>query len=59
VDNAAKYASPGTQVRLIAREAGLVRLKVLDEGQGIPPGELECIFDKFYRIRQAILRVCR
>jgi two-component system sensor histidine kinase KdpD len=55
VDNAAKYASPGTQVRLIAREAGLVRLKVLDEGQGIPPGELECIFDKFYRIRQAIL----
>jgi two-component system, OmpR family, sensor histidine kinase KdpD len=53
LENAAKYALSGTEVRLTARhQAGLVRLEVLDEGQGIPPGELERIFDKFYRIRQ-------
>ena len=50
LDNAAKYALPGTEVRLNAwREAGLVRLHVLDESEGIQPSELERIFDKFYR----------
>jgi len=28
-----------------------VRLDVLDEGEGIPPGDLERIFDKFYRVQ--------
>jgi two-component system, OmpR family, sensor histidine kinase KdpD len=54
LDNAAKYALPGTEVRLHAwREAGLVRLHVLDESEGIEPAELERIFDKFYRAREA------
>jgi two-component system sensor histidine kinase KdpD len=54
LDNAAKYSSSGTEVRLVARyNTALVRLKVLDEGHGIPPCELELVFDKFYRIRQA------
>jgi two-component system sensor histidine kinase KdpD len=26
-------------------------LDVLDEGEGIPPGDLERIFDKFYRVQ--------
>jgi two-component system, OmpR family, sensor histidine kinase KdpD len=53
LDNAAKYALPGTEVRLNAwREAGLVRLHVLDESEGIEPAELERIFDKFYRVRE-------
>jgi two-component system sensor histidine kinase KdpD len=54
LDNASKYALPGTEVRLRAeREADSLLLRVLDEGPGIEPSELERIFDKFYRIRSA------
>jgi two-component system, OmpR family, sensor histidine kinase KdpD len=54
LDNTAKYSFSGTEVRLVARyNIALVRLEVLDEGHGIPPCELELVFDKFYRIRQA------
>jgi two-component system, OmpR family, sensor histidine kinase KdpD len=51
LDNAAKFAPRGTEVRLTAAHyAGLVRLQVLDEGEGVQLVELERIFDKFYRI---------
>ena len=30
-----------------------MRVEVLDEGDGIPPGDLERIFDKFYRVHAA------
>jgi two-component system sensor histidine kinase KdpD len=51
VDNAAKYSPPGTEIRMTAHAAGgQVRLQVLDEGEGIPEGDLERIFDKFYRV---------
>jgi two-component system sensor histidine kinase KdpD len=54
LDNAAKYAPPGTEVRLEARrDAQSVRIHVLDEGPGIPPDDLERIFDKFYRVHAA------
>ncbi|MDW6022985.1 sensor histidine kinase KdpD [Mesorhizobium sp. BAC0120] len=53
LDNAAKYAPSGTTVRVQAwRERDSVYLQVLDEGDGIPPGELEHIFDKFYRAQK-------
>jgi two-component system sensor histidine kinase KdpD len=53
LDNAAKYAAPGTTVRLRARrEADAVVLQVLDEGEGIPPADLEHVFDKFYRAQK-------
>jgi two-component system sensor histidine kinase KdpD len=53
-DNAAKYTPPRTEVRLKAwRDGGVVHLQVLDEGEGIPPEDLERIFDKFYRIQAA------
>jgi two-component system sensor histidine kinase KdpD len=29
-----------------------VSLQILDEGEGIPPAELEMIFDKFYRAQK-------
>jgi len=51
LDNAAKYAPPKSLVRISAhRENGSVVVRVEDEGPGIPPGDLERIFDKFYRV---------
>jgi two-component system sensor histidine kinase KdpD len=53
LDNAAKYAPPGTTVRIRSwRDKGTVCLQILDEGQGIPPDDLERIFDKFYRAQK-------
>ncbi|MBV9749770.1 MAG: sensor histidine kinase KdpD [Acetobacteraceae bacterium] len=50
LDNAAKYAPGGSMVRLCAwRDGSWVRLRILDEGDGLPPADLERIFDKFYR----------
>ncbi|WP_185984650.1 sensor histidine kinase [Aureimonas mangrovi] len=52
-DNASKYAPPGTTVTVRAmRDAGMVVLQVLDEGPGVPEGELELIFDSFHRVRK-------
>jgi two-component system sensor histidine kinase KdpD len=54
LDNASKYATAGTTIRIRSwRERDSVGLQVLDEGDGIPPGDLEHIFDKFYRARKA------
>ncbi|PYE94834.1 two-component system sensor histidine kinase KdpD [Rhizobium sp. PP-F2F-G38] len=51
IDNAAKYAPDGTTIRIEADgDAGLVRLRVTDEGPGVPPGDLKRIFDSFYRV---------
>ena len=52
LDNTAKYAPPGSLIRIAAREDhGGVRLAVGDEGSGIAPADLERIFDKFYRMQ--------
>jgi two-component system sensor histidine kinase KdpD len=54
LDNAAKYAPTGSLIRVRARQEGsIVRLQVIDEGSGIPPSDIDRIFDKFYRIRAA------
>ena len=53
LDNAAKYAPPGTVVRIRSwRDKDSVCLQVLDEGDGIPPADIEHIFDKFYRVQK-------
>jgi two-component system sensor histidine kinase KdpD len=50
LDNAAKYSPEGTTIRVRSwRDGGSVCLQILDEGDGIPPADLEHIFDKFYR----------
>ncbi|MGC1346961.1 MAG: sensor histidine kinase KdpD [Methyloceanibacter sp.] len=50
LDNAAKYASPGTTVLIQSWQDGAdVKLQVVDEGSGIPPEEIDRIFDKFHR----------
>jgi two-component system, OmpR family, sensor histidine kinase KdpD len=54
LDNAAKYAAAGTTISVRAwSDNNSVRLQILDEGNGIPPGELDHIFDKFYRVHKA------
>jgi two-component system sensor histidine kinase KdpD len=53
LDNAAKYAMPGTTIRIQGwRDGDRVALLILDEGNGIPPADLEHIFDKFYRAQK-------
>jgi K+-sensing histidine kinase KdpD len=50
LDNAAKYTPPQTRIELRARDKGqTVQLDVEDEGEGIPAGETERIFDRFHR----------
>ena len=51
VDNALKYSTERRRLGLSARREGnWVVIEVADEGIGIPPGETERIFEKFYRI---------
>ncbi len=53
LDNAAKYADGGSTIRIESwLDGGTVCLQVIDEGPGIPPGDVERIFDKFYRARK-------
>ena len=54
LDNAIKYTPSGGRIVLGARrtEAG-VELLVRDNGIGIPPADLERIFERFYRVDRA------
>jgi two-component system, OmpR family, sensor histidine kinase KdpD len=52
LDNAAKYALPGSRIQLEAhRDGDHVILRVIDEGEGIPAQDVERVFDKFYRCK--------
>ena len=54
LENAAKYAPPGTGIELSASAADHeVVVEIADRGQGIPIGEEVRIFDKFYRAKPA------
>jgi len=49
--NAAAYTPPGSPIRVSAQVgAGRLTLSVSDQGPGLPPGDLERVFDKFYRV---------
>jgi len=53
LDNAAKYSPAGSTIRVEAwRDQDSVTLEIMDEGDGIPPEDLEHIFDKFYRVQK-------
>jgi two-component system sensor histidine kinase KdpD len=53
LENAAKYSPPQTTIHVRARRVGQsIALEVADEGIGIPPSEVERIFDKFYRVQR-------
>jgi len=53
LDNAAKYSPPKTTVIIDAwQEESSVKLQVGDEGNGIPPEEIDQIFEKFHRAQK-------
>jgi two-component system sensor histidine kinase KdpD len=48
--NAAKYAPPGTIIRIDGEQAGdRVRLVVDDQGPGVPADERDLVFERFFR----------
>ncbi|MBU6449896.1 MAG: sensor histidine kinase KdpD [Rhodospirillales bacterium] len=50
LDNAVKYAPPDSHIRISATRAGnSIGLGVADAGVGIAPGELQAVFDSFFR----------
>jgi two-component system sensor histidine kinase KdpD len=54
LDNAAKYAPSQTTIRIESwRDGDKIRLQIIDEGDGIPAGDLDRVFDKFYRVRKS------
>jgi two-component system phosphate regulon sensor histidine kinase PhoR len=55
VDNAIKYAKPGSTVRVAARPLGddRVSVSVSDEGDGIPASHLPRLTERFYRVDTA------
>ncbi|MET9269155.1 ATP-binding protein [Kribbella sp. NPDC003557] len=54
VENAINYSPDGTRVAVAAHPIGdLVELTVSDQGVGIPSGDLERIFERFYRVDRA------
>jgi two-component system sensor histidine kinase SenX3 len=57
VENAIVYSPAGTHVTVtVGRRSNLVEIVVTDQGVGIPPEELERIFERFYRVDPARAR---
>jgi two-component system sensor histidine kinase KdpD len=53
LDNALKYSPPETPIAVEARITGdYLEIKVADQGIGIPPEDLQRVFDKFYRVQR-------
>ncbi len=53
LDNAAKYSTPGSTIAISATGNGRkVELTVGDEGPGIPPEDLERVFEMFHRVNK-------
>ena len=51
LENAVKY---GKRARVIVEDdAGSLRIRIQDEGPGLPPGEIEKVFEPFYRTEQS------
>jgi len=52
VDNARSFSAPGGEVRLfVSRGRHEIEVRVEDDGPGIPPDNLETIFERFYTSR--------
>src|SRR6516225_1015418 len=54
IDNAVSFAPPGSEILVhLTRDDGFAQLTVSDQGQGVPAGQLERIFDRYYAARHA------
>lgn len=54
IENAAKYSLAPAQITVLLQDLGPnVQIEVADKGIGIPPHDLEHIFDKFYTVDKA------
>jgi two-component system sensor histidine kinase KdpD len=54
IGNAIKYSPAGSRIEISGtRDGALVMIAVRDEGPGIPSGEFEAIFDRYYRGNRA------
>ena len=54
LENATKYTPPASAIDIRARARdGSVEIEVADRGAGIARADLERVFDKFYRVREA------
>jgi PAS domain S-box-containing protein len=52
ISNAIKYTPKGGSVDVSLHQAGKdIRFKIVDNGIGIPPEDIDRIFEKFYRIK--------
>jgi two-component system, OmpR family, sensor histidine kinase KdpD len=52
LENAIKYTPPGSPIEISATGTrDVVTVSIADRGPGIPPGDVQRIFDKFYRAR--------
>jgi two-component system sensor histidine kinase KdpD len=50
IGNAVKYSPAGSRIEISGTEAGaVVTITVRDEGPGIPPDEVDAIFERYYR----------
>jgi two-component system sensor histidine kinase KdpD len=50
LENALKYTDPGSPLRIEARrDDAQIVVEVADEGPGLPPGDEDRVFEKFYR----------
>jgi two-component system sensor histidine kinase KdpD len=53
IDNALKYSPPEKPIEIKVRVSNHnLEISVADRGEGIPLGDLERIFDKFYRVQR-------
>jgi two-component system sensor histidine kinase KdpD len=53
LDNAIKYSPKNTSIEVnVSQTRNTVEIDICDQGIGIPPEDLERVFDKFYRVQR-------